>query len=845
MRSFSLLVPLLYLPWLHYPFSNATDTIKPGQWINGSKTIVSAGGNFELGFFSPPDSNSYYVGIWYKKVSFKTVVWVANRENPVSSSSSFLTINNDGNLIIVEGRLSIALASRSSPGKTSAATLLDSGNLVLRDNNSDIWWQSFDYPCHTFLPGMKMGYNKKTGQNWSLTSWRSLADPAPGGFNLVLDPAGTSQFFIMKENAIKYWTSGPWNGRIFSLVPEMRLDYIFNFSFYDSAEESYFTYSLYNSSILSRLVMDLSGQIKQYSWLEGAQQWYLFWRAPRWQCDVFNQCGPFGVCQDNSLPFCGCLKGFEPRSLKDWNHSDWSSGCVRTKPLRCESDTAPQNLDQDRFLQVYNVRLPMDQQYRAPGIAKECESVCLNNCSCTAYTYSNGNCSLWYGNLSTVEQLSEEDAGGEVLFLRLAASEFPKHASKSDPDGSLIGNKIRLGAIVAGLATAVLLLVSYLCYRWRRKLQGKEKWPTSQDLLLFDFGSSIGASGEHSKEVSLGKRGSEDVQLPLFSFTSVSAATNNFSAANKLGEGGFGPVYKGKLLKGQEIAVKRLSRRSGQGLEELKNETILIAKLQHRNLVRLLGCCIERDEKILIYEYMANKSLDFFLFDPTKRWLLDLRKRAHIIEGIGQGLLYLHQYSRLRIIHRDLKASNILLDSDMTPKISDFGMARIFGGNESQANTNRIVGTYGYMSPEYAIQGLFSTKSDVFSFGVLMLEILTGKRNTGFYSPDSVNLIGYAWELWKSDKGLELMDPILGDLTSMSVSLRYINVALLCVEESATDRPTMSDVVLMLSNELAVLPSPKQPAFCNGGSLAVINSDMSKTRICSTNNVTVSTMEGR
>ncbi|GKV49131.1 hypothetical protein SLEP1_g55897 [Rubroshorea leprosula] len=235
----------------------------------------------------------------------------------------------------------------------------------------------------------------------------------------------------------------------------------------------------------------------------------------------------------------------------------------------------------------------------------------------------------------------------------------------------------------------------------------------------------------------------EDIELSLFELAVISRATNDFSSHNKLGEGGFGPVYKGTLPDGKEIAVKRLSRSSEQGLVEFKNEVALIAKLQHRNLVKLLGCCIQGDEKLLIYEYMPNKSLDFFIFDHTRRNLLDWPRRFHIICGIARGLLYLHQDSRLRIIHRDLKASNVLLDSEMNPKISDFGMARTFGGEQSEGNTRRVVGTYGYMAPEYAIDGQFSIKSDVFSFGILLLEIISGMKNKGFYHVNhSVNLIG-------------------------------------------------------------------------------------------------------
>ncbi|KAK3409919.1 hypothetical protein EUGRSUZ_J01984 [Eucalyptus grandis] len=235
----------------------------------------------------------------------------------------------------------------------------------------------------------------------------------------------------------------------------------------------------------------------------------------------------------------------------------------------------------------------------------------------------------------------------------------------------------------------------------------------------------------------------EDLELPLFDLSTVAVATNYFSTDNKIGEGGFGPVYKGVLRGGKEIAVKMLSRNSRQGLHEFKNEVLYVSKLQHRNLVKLLGCCIE-EENLLIYEFMPNRSLDLFLFDPTQRKQLDWSARFNIINGIARGLLYLHQDSRLRIIHRDVKASNVLLDCEMNPKISDFGLAKSFAGNETQANTNKVVGTYGYMSPEYVLDGVFSTKSDVFSYGVLVLEIVSGKRNRGFHHPDHHhNLLGH------------------------------------------------------------------------------------------------------
>jgi len=297
----------------------------------------------------------------------------------------------------------------------------------------------------------------------------------------------------------------------------------------------------------------------------------------------------------------------------------------------------------------------------------------------------------------------------------------------------------------------------------------------------------------------------------MYDLSTLRAATDNFSEENKLGEGGFGPVYKGTLQNGHSIAVKRLSRTSQQGHVEMKNEVVLVAKLQHKNLVRLLGCCIEEDEKLLVYEFLANKSLDKILFDPARQHELSWAQRFKIIEGIGRGLLYLHEDSRLTVIHRDLKAGNILLDADMNPKISDFGLAKLFDIDLSVANTSRIAGTYGYMAPEYAVRGSFSTKSDVYSYGVLVLEIITGRR-------PSENLINFVWGHWSRGSLPQLLEgfPADGPAGPQEV-LRCVHVGLLCVQEDPHLRPSMASVVVMLNSRSITLPVPAEPAFMAPG----------------------------
>ncbi|CAM8985927.1 unnamed protein product [Rhodiola kirilowii] len=284
-------------------------------------------------------------------------------------------------------------------------------------------------------------------------------------------------------------------------------------------------------------------------------------------------------------------------------------------------------------------------------------------------------------------------------------------------------------------------------------------------------------------------------------------------------QGGFGDVFQGMLSNGTQIAAKRLSECSRQGANEFKNEILLIAKLQHRNLVRLLGFCLEGPERILIYEFLPNKSLDHYLFDPEKQRILDWPRRYMIIHGIARGLLYLHEDSPLKIIHRDLKAANVLLDTNMNPKIADFGTARIVGVDESQICTKRIVGTYGYMPPEYAIRGHYSEKLDVYSFGVLVLEIITGKKNGNFCQSDEVyDILSYAWKVWMNGNPLELLDSSVGEKYSRNEVLKCIHIALLCVQEDMSCRPTMRTIVLMLNSSSVSMPRPQQPAYflCGG-----------------------------
>ncbi|KAK6154670.1 hypothetical protein DH2020_008918 [Rehmannia glutinosa] len=631
-----------------------SDTISTGQSLFPNQTIVSKQGKFELGFFAPGNSSNHYVGIWYKNISVRTVVWVGNRNYFIRSSNynNLRLEMSNGNLYLYVDLERIGISSVEASNATEAV-ILDTGNLVLR-NASAIIWQSFDHPTDTWLPGGQLGFRRFSDTESELVSWRNPDDPATGVYSFGMDPNGGSELFITANDTRRLWRSGVWQGGTFTSLSDGVNFY--NFTYVSTGDTVYLTYNVYDETLLTRIQIDYFGRLIHYVWLEGSQAWNIYRVQPSDACKSYAMCGPNAICNINSSPICGCLNGFVPRFMQEWDSLDFSGGCVRRRPLECSEERT-------EYITVNNIRLPVNSEsleIRRDGV---CEIVRLVNCSCNGYSYdSSGGCLLFMGELVDLERLSNGSAGGN-LYVRMESLD---------------------------------------------------------------------------------------------------------SAVTRPGN------------------------------------------------------------------------------EPTKKEIFDWSRRVHIIEGIAQGLLYLHHYSRLRIVHRDLKASNILLDGEMNPKISDFGMARIFGGNDSQANTKRIVGTYGFMSPEYAMEGLFSVKSDVFAFGVLMLEIISGKKNTGFYGSDYISLLGYAWHMWKHDRVLELIDPILEmPSSSSSTPMRYVQIGLLCVQESPADRPLMSDVVAMLNNEQTAIASPQHPAFTVGRTLAKESPGQGKVGIFSINGLTVSQMEAR
>ncbi|KAL0363292.1 UNVERIFIED_CONTAM: G-type lectin S-receptor-like serine/threonine-protein kinase [Sesamum calycinum] len=774
-----------------------TDTITGSLIIEDPDTIVSSGKVYRLGFFSPGNTTNRYMGIW-NDVSQTSIVWVANRDKPlINDSSGTITVSEDGNLVLMSQQKEILWSSNvTNSSRNTSAQLLDSGNLVLRDNtNGRLLWESFRHPGDAFLPTMKVTDNVNTGERAVITSWRTLENPDFGSFTAGLQALSIPQIFIWNGSR-PHWRSGPWNGLIFTGVTDMYAVYLDGYTVIRQNDGTVVFTRDYYGDLLMKIILKPNGSFVQTMWDVAKRDWNVTWVAPIDACDVYNVCGRFGSCNMRNSPMCSCLKGYEPVNKEEWEKGNWNHGCERRRTLQCDrSSNSSDKSREDRFSKLTNVKVP-DFIQVLPGISDDCEGLCLNNCSCMAYSHDPGiGCMLWRDSLIDVRQFP---SGGSDLYVRVAYSVLDDKR-----DLKLI---IIIPVITGSVALSICIFVSWM---WRTKRIGAKRqskheiagraYPSdSSEIVLID----------DIYEVSLD-------ELPLYSFQVLANATDQFNEANLLGKGGFGPVYKGKLANGKEIAVKRLSRASGQGLKEFMNEVVVISKLQHRNLPGFLS------------PFLISAVIQPMWKQNDEVYILTLSPDVFISA-------------------KNMIARSISTDPRLEQTFQYNG--RIFGGREDQANTARVVGTYGYMAPEYAMGGRFSEKSDVFSFGVLVLEIISGRRNSSFYNDEmALSLLEYAWKVWNEGNFEALIDERISSPDLLAEIIRCTHIGLLCVQEFPINRPTISNVLSMLGKEIADLPLPEQPAFTQkpGRNPPLHSSSQSQTMTGSSNSVTITVIEGR
>ncbi|XP_015880974.3 G-type lectin S-receptor-like serine/threonine-protein kinase At2g19130 [Ziziphus jujuba] len=754
------------------------DSISANQSISGDQTIESAGGVFVLGFFKPGNSsNSYYIGIWYKEISEPTTVWVANRERPISDRFSSVLRISDVNLVLFD-ESKIPIWSTNIENSTTSvsvnAVLQDDGNFVLKDgsNSPRILWQSFEHPTNTWLPGCKFGYNNITKTSQRLISWKNAEDPSPGLYSLELDTSNRA-YTILWNRSKDYWTSGPWTGQIFDLVPEMTDSPIFECTYISNINESYFIYYVKGSSTkYPRAVMDVSGQIKLLN-LSPTKRWDAFWSQPRQQCEVPYFCGAYGICNEKSLPFCNCLMGFVPKSKSYWDLEDYSNGCQRKSKLNCDNVNGTGNGERDKFVEMSSMSLPEARQYVTAGSEAECESTCLNNCSCTAYAFDSDRCSIWIGELLNLKQVSVDERKGETLYVRLAALEL---RSPKKSNGGVIVEVV--GGAVG--STVLLGLIILVILRQRKKIFGPGKAVAEASLVAFDY-------------------------------RYLQIATNNFS--EKLGRGGFGSVFKGKLNDSTVIAVKQLDSVS-QGEKQFRAEVSTLGTIQHVNLVRLHGFCSQGSKKLLVYNYMPNGSLDSHIFETKNSEVLNWETRYRIALGTARGLCYLHEECRECIIHCDIKPDNVLLDAEFCPKVSDFGLAKLVGRDFSRVLTT-MRGTRGYIAPEWISGVAITAKADVYSFGMMLFELISGRRNSKNHVEGEVSFFPI-WAASKIIKGCDvfsLLDQRLQGNADPEELTRVCRVACWCIQYEETQRPSMGQIVQILEGIINVNLPPLTRSF--------------------------------
>lgn len=406
-------------------FSISVDYLTPNQSIREGETLVSPGQRFELGFFSPANSKNRYLGIWYKKTP-QVVVWVANRDSPLTDSNGFLLIKSNGALLLTNQTNKLIWSSdSSSAAKNPVAQLLETGNFVVRENSSinsqNYFWQSFDYPTDTRLPGMEIGKKLDSDIDRYLSSWKNIDDPSTGKYIYRVVNRGLPEIIAVNDEGTKIQRSGIWNGVRFSgLGTFTRNTFEPALNFHN---DTFMTINdQYNSAVISRFVLSTTGSVDLYVFTDKSNEWTLRSTYPDEPCDNYGHCGANGFCSSNRSPICGCLKGFKPKLGQEWEALVWSSGCVRKAPLGCDKG--------EGFLKLVNVKLPdlLEFKLNKSMSIKECKMECLKDCSCSAYAKADirgkGNgCLIWYGDLVDIREFNDEYVQQE-MYIRLPSSEL-------------------------------------------------------------------------------------------------------------------------------------------------------------------------------------------------------------------------------------------------------------------------------------------------------------------------------------------------------------------------------------------------------------------------------------
>ncbi|KAI4353162.1 hypothetical protein L6164_002132 [Bauhinia variegata] len=749
--------------------SSLSPTTPPTSWPSPS-------GLFKFGFYR--QDTGFAIAIWLVGNESDTVVWTANRDDGLLSSNAKLQLTKDGSLLVqTEQGKEMPIADTT---EASSASMLDSGNFVLYSKNSSVIWQSFDRPTDTILGGQRLSSEQQLISGSSRTNHSSgrFCLRMQGDGNLVLYPVNT---LITPRDA--YWASNTY-GRP---VTYFYLNDTGNLAFGNSSGVNYMYRGVSSAKInaIYRATLESDGIFRLYAHYEGVSS--LEWEALDNTCKVKGFCGFNSYCTFNDdKPYCLCLPGF---NYTDQN--DMTLGCRRNfSESQCrggKENAVLYYISEMESISWNDINLPLLSK-RMPK--EECSLSCLEDCNCAAASYKDGTCFMYELPL---KYIIRDTSSTMMAFIKVGNKSLNHSNDTYGPEPSPIlttSISITSNKAIVKIVCLTLGFSLFLCSSIAVSIHLIYKIQVLKYKRLLDIG-----------ELGL----TEEVTLRTFSYNELSRATNHFK--EELGKGSFGAVYKGTLYRGRRvIAVKRLEKLVEEGEREFQAEMQAIGRTHHRNLVRLLGYCSEGSKRLLVYEYMSNGSLAKLLFGATRRLYWD--ERVRIALDIARGILYLHEECEAPIIHCDIKPENILMDEFWTAKISDFGLAKLLMPDQTRTFTG-VRGTRGYLAPEWQKNTPISVKADVYSYGIVLLEILCCRKNLDVNVSEPEQILLASW-VYKCFVAGELHKLVLGEDADKNVLENMVKVALWCIQDEPVLRPTMKSVIFMMEGitEVSIPPSP-------------------------------------
>ncbi|KAL4027393.1 G-type lectin S-receptor-like serine/threonine-protein kinase LECRK3 [Cucumis melo var. makuwa] len=799
MASLWFLFPSLLLLLLTPSFTVAQQTnpnITLGQSLTahfGNSFWSSASGDFAFGFRQALGGD-YLLSIWFNKIDDKTVVWSANRDK-LAPGGSTLVLTTTGQLVLNDpvGKQIWASTPTATNRSVSYAALLDNGNFILAANNSEFVWQSFDYPTDTILPSQILKQGNNLVASYSETNYSS------GRFEFSVQTDGNvvlyTRNFPTELKSQAYWSTETENlgfQVVFNLSGSIVLitenkTILNNLSSNNPTAQTFYQRAiLEHDGVFRHYIYPRIGIGSTSSWLKA---WSVSKSIPSNICLAIGQGSDSGACGFNSYcrlgddqkPFCTCPEGYVLFDPNDVTKS-------------CKPNFVPQSCDKSfpetddfYFVSMDNTDWPQaDYGHYLPVNEDWCRNECLKDCFCAAAIFRDGNC--WKKKFPLSFGKMDYSVGGKAL-IKIRRDNSTLQSKNLDKDCNN-KTKIIIGSVLLGsslfLNILLFLLTLLIGYRFsRRKLKCNGEDP-------FILG----------------------VNLRAFSYEELNKATKGFK--EQLGSGAFSTVYKGTLDSVDDnnlVAVKKLENivKEGSGENEFKAEVSAIAQTNHKNLVTLVGFCNEGEHRMLVYEFMENGSLADFLFKPSKpTWYT----RIQLVLGIARGLSYLHEECSTQIIHCDIKPQNILLDDRYGAKISDFGLAKLLEKDQTRTTT-AIRGTKGYVAPEWFRSFPITVKVDVYSFGILLLEIICCRKNFEMETEDEDEMILSDWVYdCMNEKEIEKLvrddEEARDDMKRVE---RFVKIGIWCIQEEPSLRPSMKKVIQMLEGAVEVSTPPDPSSF--------------------------------